>query len=95
VSVCLRDIKGEGVVLDLDLHGIVASTGSACASKTREPSHVLRAIGCRSEEIEGSVCFTLGRWTRSSEIEAVLEVFPRTVERLRAISPLGSKASSL
>jgi len=95
VSVCLRDIKGESVVLDLDLHGIVASTGSACASKTREPSHVLRAIGCLSEEIEGSVCFTLGRWTRSSEIDAVLEVFPRTVERLRAISPSGSKASSL
>jgi cysteine desulfurase len=93
VSVCLRAIKGESVVLDLDLHGIVASTGSACASKTLEPSHVLRAIGCQPEEIEGSVCFTLGRWTRSQDIETLLEVFPRTVERLRAISPLSPRTS--
>lgn len=91
-SVCLRAIKGESVVFDLDLNGIVASTGSACASKTLEPSHVLKAIGCAAEEIEGSVCFTLGRWTRSADIEAVLQILPLTVARLRAISPLAVKA---
>jgi len=93
VSLCLSDVKGESVVLDLDLHGIVASTGSACASITREPSHVLKAIGCSPEEIEGSVCFTLGRWTRSSDVETVLEVLPKVVDRLRAISPLTPKAT--
>jgi cysteine desulfurase len=93
VSVCLTAIKGESVVFDLDLNGIVASTGSACASKTLEPSHVLKAIGCAAEEIEGSLCFTLGRWTRSSDIEAVLQILPLTVARLRAISPLPVRAS--
>lgn len=87
LSLCLRAIKADGVLMDLDLHGVAAASGSACASKTLEPSHVLRAVGADPEEQEGSLCFTLGRWTRVGDIEAVLELVPRIVSRLRAFSP--------
>jgi cysteine desulfurase len=87
VSVSLRSVKAESVLMDLDLRGIAGSTGSACASKTQEPSHVLRAIGCDPEEAEGSLCFTLGRWTTGAEIETILAVLPEVVQRLRALSP--------
>jgi cysteine desulfurase len=91
-SVCVRSIKAESVLLDLDLHGIAISTGSACVSLTQEPSHVLRAIGCDPEEAEGSLCFTLGRWTTGAEIETVLEILPKVVQRLRALSPKAQRA---
>lgn len=87
LSLCLRGVKADGVLMDLDLHGVAASSGSACASRTLEPSHVLRAIGAAPEEQEGSLCFTLGRWTTAGEIEAVLEILPRVVSRLRALAP--------
>jgi cysteine desulfurase len=87
VSVCIRSVKAEGILMDLDLEGIAVSTGSACASKTQEPSHVLRAIGCDPEETEGSLCFTLGRWTTAAEVEKVAQALPRIVDRLRALSP--------
>lgn len=87
VSICLRGAKADGVLMDLDLAGVAAASGSACASKTLEPSHVLRAIGCDPEEAEGSLCFTLGRWTGAPEIEAVLALFPPIVRRLRALAP--------
>ncbi len=88
VSVCLRAVKADSVLMDLDLSGVAASSGSACASKTLEPSQVLRAIGCDAEEAEGSLCFTLGRWTAAAEIEAVLTLLARIVRRLRALAPL-------
>lgn len=86
-SLCLRSVKAESVLLDLDLHGIAISTGSACASRTLIPSHVLRAIGCDPEEAEGSLCVTLGRWTTNNDIETVLTILPGVVQRLRALSP--------
>ena len=87
LSLCLRAVKADGVLMDLDFHGVAASSGSACASKTLEPSHVLRAIGADPEEQEGSLCFTLGRWTTPGDIEAVVELLPPIVSRLRAFSP--------
>jgi cysteine desulfurase len=87
VSVAVRSVKADSVLLDLDLRGIAASSGSACATLTGEPSHVLRAIGCDPVEAEGSLCFTLGRWTTAADIEAVLEVLPATVERLSRLAP--------
>ena len=87
LSLCLHTVKADGVLMDLDLHGVAAASGSACASKTLEPSHVLRAIGADPEDQEGSLCFTLGRWTTASDIEAVLELLPPIVGRLRAFSP--------
>ncbi len=86
-SFVLQHVKADSVLMDLDLHGIAASSGSACTASTGEPSHVLRAIGCDPREREGSLCFTLGRWTTASEIDFVLEVLPSVVERLRRLAP--------
>ncbi len=86
LSVALRGVKADSVLLDLDLAGVAASSGSACASLTQLPSHVLRAIGCAPEEAEGSLCFTLGRWSTAADVEAVLERLPPIVARLRAIA---------
>jgi len=85
-SLVVPGVKSDSVLFDLDLAGVAASSGSACASITRTPSHVLRAIGCSPREIEGSLCFTLGRWFPASEVEAVLQRLPRIVARLRALA---------
>src|SRR5437660_7023153 len=86
-SFVLRHVKADGVLMDLDLHGIAASSGSACTASTGEPSHVLRAIGCDPGEREGSLCFTLGRWTTAAEVDLLLELLPTVVERLRRLAP--------
>jgi len=80
-------IEGESLVIQLDLHGIAASTGSACSSATLEPSHVLLAIGLKSQEAHGSLRLSLGRWTKEKDIDYVLEVLPKVVKKLREISP--------
>src|SRR5438445_759391 len=86
-SVVVSDVKADGVLLELDLRGVAASSGSACNMASGQPSHVLRAIGCTREELEGSLCFTLGRWTTAAEVDAVLEALPAVVERLRRLAP--------
>lgn len=86
-SLVIRGVKADAVLLELDLRGIAASSGSACTALTGEPSHVLRAIGCDRDEAEGSLCFTLGRWTTAAEIDVVLDVLPGIVERLRRLAP--------
>jgi cysteine desulfurase len=73
--------------MQLDMHGISASTGSACSSKSLEPSHVLTAIGLKHEEAHGSLRLTLGRSNTKDDIDYVLEVLPKVVKRLREISP--------
>lgn len=80
-------IEGESLVMQLDLLGIAASTGSACSSESLEPSHVLLAIGLKPEQAHGSLRLTLGRWSTKQEVEYVLEVLPKVVDRLREISP--------
>jgi cysteine desulfurase len=87
VSLVLRGVKADGVLLDLDLAGVAASSGSACTALTQTTSHVLRAIGCTAEEAEGSLCFTLGRWSSGGDVEAVLARLPPVVARLRALAP--------
>jgi cysteine desulfurase len=86
-SVVIPGVKAEAVLMELDLRGVAASSGSACAALTGEPSHVLRAIGCDRQAAEGSLCFTLGRWTSAAEIDTVLDVLPGVVERLRRLAP--------
>lgn len=88
VSLVVGGVKGESLLLALDLVGISASTGSACAALTGTPSHVLGAIGIDARTAEGSLCVTLGRWTRSDDVDVVLAELPPIVERLRALSPL-------
>lgn len=88
VNVSVDFVEGESMLLNLDLQGICASTGSACSSSSLEPSHVLLAMGLSHEQALASVRFTLGRWTTEEEIEQVLDVLPRVVAKLRSISPL-------
>jgi cysteine desulfurase len=84
-------IEGESIILNLDMEGIGASTGSACSSKTLEPSHVLMALGLKHEEAHGSLVLTLGRSNTEEDVDYALEVIPSTVERLREMSPLYKK----
>lgn len=81
-------IEGESIILQLNDMGITASTGSACSSKTLEPSHVLIATGLRHEEAHGSLLLTLGRKNSEDDVEHLLESVPEVVTRLRALSPL-------
>ncbi len=88
VNVSVDFVEGESVLLNLDLEGISASTGSACSSSSLEASHVLLAMGIPPEQAHCSLRFSLGRWTTEEDIGRVLEVMPRVVNRLRAMSPL-------
>jgi len=83
-----RAIEGEGLLLSLDLEGIAVSTGSACASGSSEPSHVLKAMCIDTALAQGTIRFSLGRLTTDDDISYVLEVLPRVVSRLRSMSPL-------
>lgn len=91
VNVSVKYVEGESMLLNLDLQGIAASTGSACSSGSLEPSHVLLAIGLSHEQAHGSLRFTLGKYTTEEEIDFVLKVLPEIVAKLRAMSPLGRK----
>lgn len=84
-------IEGESLLLSLKDKGIAASTGSACSSKTLEPSHTLISCGLLHEEAHGSLEFTFGRWSGPTDVDRVLEVLPGIVERLRSLSPLYEK----
>ena len=88
VNVSVDFVEGESMVLNLDLEGICASTGSACSSSSLEPSHALLATGLSPEQAHGSLRLTLGKWTTEEEISRVLEVLPQIVAKLRAMSPL-------
>lgn len=84
-------IEGESLILGLDMLGVQLSSGSACTSKTLEPSHVLIAIGLAHEEAHGSLVFTLGKQNSEEDVDYILEVLPGVVKRLRAMSPLTPK----
>ncbi|UCG36738.1 MAG: cysteine desulfurase [Candidatus Bathyarchaeota archaeon] len=84
-------IEGEAVVLDLDIEGIAASSGSACSSKTGEPSHVLMALGLKPDEARGSLRLSLGKYNTLEEIEYIIQTLPKVVKRLRALSPIEPK----
>jgi cysteine desulfurase len=81
-------IEGESILLNMDMYDIQVSTGSACSSKTLEPSHVLLAIGLKHEEAHGSMVLTLGRSTTMQDVEPVSKATFETVQRLRKLSPL-------
>jgi cysteine desulfurase len=81
-------IEGESLILSLKDEKIAAATGSACTSKTLEPSHTLISCGLLHEEAHGSLLFTLGRFTKEEDINKVLRVLPEIVRKLRLLSPL-------
>jgi cysteine desulfurase len=82
-------IEGESILLNLDMgYNIQVSTGSACSSKTLEPSNVLLAIGLKHEEAHGSMVLTLGRSNNAEDVPLISKAVRETVEKLRRLSPL-------
>ncbi|BAG13751.1 cysteine desulfurase family protein [Candidatus Endomicrobiellum trichonymphae] len=90
VNFSIEFVEGEALFLLLDAKGIMASSGSACASKNLKLSHILDAIGIDVAVGQGSILFTLSKFNTEEEINYVLEEFPNIVKRLRDISPLYS-----
>ena len=88
VNVSFRFIEGEALLLNLDIKGIAASSGSACTSGSLDPSHVLLALGLTHETAHGSLRMTLGKMNTEADIDYVLEVLPEIVTRLRSMSML-------
>jgi len=87
-NISFRFIEGEGLLISLDLQGIAVSTGSACSSGTLEPSPVIRALGRNNELARGAIRFSFGKDNTDEDVDYVLEVLPRVVEKLRQLSPL-------
>ncbi len=81
-------VEGEAMVLSLRDAGVAVATGSACSSKTLEPSHTLISCGLLHEEAHGSLEFTFGRFSREDDVERIMAALPPVIERLRALSPL-------
>jgi cysteine desulfurase len=87
-SFCFKGIDGEATLLQLDLAGVAASSGSACASGEAEPSHVLTAMGVESRLAVSGLRLTLGRENTAQDVDYVLGVLPEIVRKLRVLSPL-------
>ena len=79
-------VEAESLLIALDLEGIAVSTGSACSSGTLEPSHVLRAMGFSTHRTQNSLRFSLGQFSTDVEVDRVVEVLPRLVEKLRVLT---------
>ena len=90
-NISFRFIEGEGLLLNLDLQGICASSGSACTSGSLEPSHVLLAVGLPHEIAHGSLRISIGKYNTKEEIDYLVEKLVEIVERLRSMSPLYDK----
>jgi len=87
-NISFEFVEGESLLLNLDMKGIAASSGSACTSGSLEPSHVLVSMGLSHELSHGSVRFSLGKSNTVQEIDYLLEIMPPIVERMRSMSPL-------
>jgi len=79
-------VEAESLLIALDLEGIAVSTGSACSSGTLEPSHVLRAMGLPTHRTQNSLRFSLGLFSTGEEVDRVVDVLPRLVEKLRGLT---------
>ena len=90
-SFCVEFIEGEAMLLNLDMKGIAAASGSACTSRALKASHVLLAIGLDHAIAQGSLVFSLVEENTTEDIDYLFEVFPKIIERLRQMSPLYPK----
>jgi len=79
-------IEAESLLIALDLEGVAVSTGSACSSGTLEPSHVLKAMGFPPHRTQNSLRFSLGAFSTDAEVDRVIEILPRLVEKLRGLT---------
>ncbi|MRR38970.1 aminotransferase class V-fold PLP-dependent enzyme, partial [bacterium] len=86
LNVSFDGAEGEAIILYLDLEGIAVSTGSACASGSLDPSHVILATGLPPECAHGSIRFSLGRENTMEDIDYILDRLPKTIKRLRDMS---------
>lgn len=84
-------IEGEALLIKLDMEGIMGSTGSACSTKSLQPSHVLMALGLKAVQAHGSLRLTLSKYNNESDVSHVLEKLPKIVEDLRSLSPLNAE----
>jgi cysteine desulfurase len=86
LNVSFKGAEGEAILLYLDMEGIAVSTGSACASGSLDPSHVLLATGISAELAHGSIRISMGRATTMAEIHYVLDVLPKVIDKVRKMS---------
>ena len=89
LNISFKYIEGEAIAYHLSDLGICVSTGSACASGSLEPSHVIRAMGVPFTAVHGSVRFSLSRYNTDEDIDIALEKIPPVIKRLRDLSPFG------
>ena len=86
-SIRFSFIEGESLLLNLDMEEISVSTGSACTSKTLEPSHVLRSMGVPFTSVHGSIRFSLSIYNTEEEVDFIIDRLPQIITRLREMSP--------
>lgn len=92
-NISFRFIEGEGLLINLDMHGIAVSTGSACSSGSLEPSPVIRALGRNDELARGAIRFSFGMQNTEEDVDQVLEILPASIENLMRLSPVYSQTS--
>ena len=90
LNVSIKYIEGEAMLAMLDQQGFALSSGSACSSKSLDPSHVLLAIGLKHEDAHGSLRISLGKFNTPEDVDKLIEALPPVVERLRSMSPFWS-----
>jgi len=91
VNITFKYVEGESVLLHLDMRGIIVTTGSACFSKTLQPSHVILALGLKHEDAHGSIRFSLSKYNTLEEMDYAIKNVKEVVEELRVISPVGRR----
>jgi cysteine desulfurase len=93
VSVTVKYIEGESMLLFLDMEGIKLASGSACISRSLKVSHVMLAMGIEAGTAQGSLLMTLGQDNSTEDVDEVLRILPPIVQRLRDMSPLYKKSA--
>jgi len=94
-NITFLNIEGEAIILLMNEHEIYVSSGSACTSKTLDPSHVIVAMDMPYEAAHGSIRFTLGKRNTKEDVDRLMEVLPEIIEKLRGISPVHLKAEEI
>lgn len=90
-NISFEGVEGESLLLKLDEHGIMASSGSACTSGSLDPSHVLLSLGLKHEVAHGSLRLSINNQNTEEDIDYILEWVPKVIEELRSMSPVWEK----